>query len=399
MAKVRPVTANQSIERHLRLATFASAVLIGGFGGWAATTELSGAVLASGRVVVDANVKKVQHPIGGIVSEINVKNGQRVTKGEVLIVLDATIARSNLAVITKALDSRIVRQRRLEAERDGRESFSLPTELVKRLKENELAELLETELGYFRSRRSARDGLRAQLDERIAQFDEQIKGLTRLSEAHADSLSLIREELVGVEDLYAKKLVAITRVMLLKREEADIRGKHAQIIADIAKIRGQVSEGKLQSLQIDEELREEVTGTLREIQEKSAELTERRVTALDQLQRIEIRSPANGFVHELAIHTVGGVIDPSATLMVVVPEYDNLSIEVRIDGQDRDQIHVGQLAMLRMTSFNQRTTPELEGEVTTVAADLVEDMQTGMHYYPVRISLRAGEWSGLEGRF
>lgn len=389
--------ANQSIRGHLTAAAAASAILILGAGGWAATTQLSGAVLANGRVVVDTNVKRVQHSLGGIVSAVNVRNGQRVSKGEVLVSLDATVARANLAVITKALDALRIRQRRLEAERDGEATFELPPEVHHRLDEPEFAELMRTETGFFRSRSSVRAGLKAQLQERILQFEEQTRGLEEQAEAYSDTLALIAEELVGVEQLYEKRLVAVQRMMQLKREEADIRGKHAQSIAEIAKVKGQISEIRLQIIQIDEDLRAEVTGELREIQERAAELVERQAAALDQVNRIDIRSPVDGVVHQLVQHTVGGVVDPGATLMLVVPESDDLSIEVRIEGQDRDQIHVGQPAFVRMSAFDQRTTPELNGRVQTVAADLVEDGQS-LPYYPARIVLLPGEVDRLGGK-
>tara|TARA_R110002020_G_scaffold364263_4_gene576648 strand:+ start:41343 stop:42650 length:1308 start_codon:yes stop_codon:yes gene_type:complete len=389
IAKHSPM-ANRSIQRHLTLAAGAAAVLIFGAGGWAATTELSGAVLANGRVVVDTNVKRVQHPLGGVVSTIEVRNGQRVQYGQVLVTLDATLAKANLAVITKAMDALVIKQLRLEAERDGL-SFALPPNFENRLGDSEFAELLQTEMGFFKSRSNVRAGLRAQLEERILQMNEQAGGMVLQAEAYADTLQLITDELAGVEQLYEKRLVGVQRMMELKREEAENRGMHSQTLADIAKVKGQMSEIRLQILQIDEDLRAEATGELRQIQEKTAELVERRIAALDQVQRIDIRSPVDGVVHQLALHTLGGVIDPGETLMIIVPDSDDLSVEVRIEGQDIDQIHVGQPAFLRMSAFNQRTTPELEGVVKTVAADLVEDQKTGMHYYPARITLRPGE--------
>lgn len=395
MNKQQKKTANQSISRHLRIATLASAVLILGFGGWAATTELSGAVLASGLVVVDANVKKVQHPFGGVVGSINVRNGQHVRKGDILLSLDPTVARANLGVITKSLDALAIRQKRLEAERDGEERISLPSEFQLRLMEQDLASLLRTETGFFETRRKSRDGLRAQLRERVVQFEEQINGLKQQVNAYSDSIDLLQQELTGLEDLYSKKIVPVTRLMELKREEAEIRGTHAHALAEIAQTKGRISEAKLQATQIDEDLRAEVSGALSEIHEKTAELVERKVAALDQLKRVELRAPVTGTVHELSVHTVGGVIESSATLMLIVPESDELSIEVRIDAQDRDQIHVGQDAILRMTAFSQRTTPELKGAVRTIGADLVEDARTGMRYYPVRIALLSGETGRL----
>lgn len=398
MTRQKSSTATRSINRHLRIALAAATMLILGAGGWAATTEISGAVLASGIVVVEANVKKVQHPTGGVVGTINVRNGQRVGQGDVLLRLDPTIAAANLAVVTKGLDAVAIKQRRLEAERDGSDAILVPNQLLARLGEPDLASLLQTETRFFVSRRQARDGLRAQLGERITQFEQQIEGLRLQVEAHVDSLDLIRQELAGLEDLYAKKLVPLTRLMQLKRESAELRGKEAQARAEIAQSLGRIAEARLQILQIDEELRAEVSGALSELQEKASELAERKVAAADQLQRIDLRAPVSGIVHELAVHTVGGVIEASAILMLIVPDSDDLSIEARVEAQDRDQIHVGQSAVLRMTSFDQKTTPELNGEVRVIGADLVEDARTGAHYYPIRIGLLSGERSRLGGK-
>lgn len=398
MSSSHQSSANASILRHLTIAAVAAVTLAGGAGGWAATTELSGAVMANGRIVVDAHVKRVQHPIGGVVSTINVTNGQRVKQGEIVMSLDATIARANLAVITKSLDALQIRQNRLEAERDGRSTFGVPSHIAARLQEAEFSDLLRTETGFFTSRSSVRAGQRAQLEERVRQLEHQAEGLTLQSEAYRDSMELIGDELVGIEKLYEKRLVAVQRMMQLKREEADHRGKNAQTLADIAKVKGQVAEVRLQILQIDEELRAQVSGELREVQEKVAELVERRAAANDQVMRIDIRAPVNGLVHQLAQHTIGGVVDPSATLMVIVPDSDELSVEVRIEASDRDQVSVGQPAFLRMSAFDQRTTPELQGVVTVLAADLVEDQQTGMAYYPARIALLPGEIGHLGGK-
>jgi HlyD family secretion protein len=387
--------AQRSIGRHLRVALLAGGILLFGFGGWAATTEMSGAVLASGKVVVDANIKRVQHPVGGIVSAIYVRNGQRVALGDTLISLDPTVVAANLAVITKALDALQVRQRRLEAERDQRSVFTLADDLVARLEEPDLAALFATEQGFFNSRREARDGMKAQLGERIIQFGEQVTGLTHMVDAYTDTIELISSELTGAETLFEDQLVSLARVTQLKRDEADMRGRLAQTQAEIAKVRGQIAEVELQIHQVDVEMFEEVNGLLRELQEKSAELVERRTAALDQQARLQIRAPADGVVHELTAHTVGGVVEAGATVMFIVPTDGALTVEVRLEGQDRDQVYVGQNAFLRMTAFDQRTTPELAGVVTTVGADLVQDAQSGMQFYPVRIALLDGEMDKL----
>lgn len=395
---MKPTTGQSvdlSIRRHLRIGTAAAGFLVLGLGGWAFNTEISGAVLAPGSVVVDAHVKKVQHPTGGVIGEIHVRNGDRVKAGDVVIRLDQTVARANLAVVTTGIDALVVRKARLEAERDGANRITLPVRASRRSGDRSLADVLQSEVNLFKSRREAREGLKSQFQERLAQIQEQIEGLELQAVAKADEIKLIQDELVGVSDLYEKKLVPITRVMPLRREETSIRGEHGQLLAEIAQAKGRISETKLQLIQIDQDLRAEVTKELREVENQIAELSEREIKARDELGRIDIRAPYDGVVHELAVHTIGGVIGPGDPLMLIVPEKDDLSIEVRIAAQDRDQIYQGQLATLRLSAFNQRTTPEVKGTVSVVGADLVTDAQSRTQYYPARIAILPGELERL----
>jgi HlyD family secretion protein len=388
-------SANRSIDRHLRLASLSVALLVFGGGGWALTTELAGAVLATGLIVVDGNVKAVQHPVGGVVEAIAVMNGTQVRQGDVVLRLDDDVARADLALIDSALDALFVRRARLEAERDGQIELGPIAELARRVEGGDLVEMIASETRYFDSRTLARNGLKAQLDERIAQLREEIAGLRVQATAQEDAIALMHEELVGLEQLYAQRIVARTRLLELRREESQMRGTLGQLMAQIASLGGRVSETELQILQIDQELRSEVTKELRETNERIAELSQRRIGALDQLQRIDIRAPNDGVVHELAVHTIGGVIGAGDTLMLIVPGDGVLSVNVKVAAQDRDQLHLGQDALMRMTAFNQRTTPEIFGEVSVIGADLVEDPRTGLQYYPVKIRLLEDELARL----
>jgi HlyD family secretion protein len=387
--------ARHSIRRHTHVAFSAALLLVGGLGGWAVVTELAGAVVATGAVVVDSNVKKVQHPTGGVVGEIMVRDGDRVRAGEVVVRLDQTVAGANLAMVSKSLDELAARQARLEAERDGAERVMFPPALVQRLAERDHAGLLLGERGLFESRRVAREGQKSQLNERVAQLREQIEGLNLQAEAKADEIKLIQDELAGVEELWRKKLVPITRVTSLKREETRLKGERGQLISNVAQAKGRISETALQILQIDQDLRSEVSTELREVQAKIAELVERQVAAEDQLKRIDIRAPQDGIVHQSIVHTVGGVIAAGDPLMLIVPESDDLSIEVKVAPQDIDQLAPGQETLLRLSAFNQRTTPELKGRVSLIAADLVTDQRSGAQYYPVKIAFAENEQDRL----
>ncbi|WP_201864488.1 HlyD family type I secretion periplasmic adaptor subunit [Microvirga soli] len=387
---------DRSLHVHLLAGLSILALLGGGVGGWAATTELAGAVVAPGFVVVDSYSKKVQHPTGGVVGEIRVRDGDRVQAGEVVVRLDDTITRANLAVITKALDELAARQGRLEAERDGAPTISVRPELRDRSADREIARLIMGEHTLFKLRQEAREGLRAQLKERIGQLREQIAGLQEQTGAKADEIKLIQNELEGVRELWRKNLVPISRVTQLERESTRLKGERGQLIASIAQAKGRISETELQIIQIDQDLRSEVAKELGEIQAKNAELIEKRVAAEDHLKRIDIRAPQAGIVHQLSVHTVGGVVaaggDP---LMLIVPEADELAIEVKVAPQDIDQLTIGQEAVLRLSAFNRRTTPEIKGTVSRVAADLIQDQKAGTAYYTARIAVEHDEMTRL----
>lgn len=395
MPRERNASAAASIDRHLLVGLVTAGLLVFGAGGWAVTTELSGAVLASGTIVVDGHVKTVQHPLGGVVEEIAVRNGQLVRQGDIVMRLDDDLARADLGVVDNALDALTVRQARLEAERDGTTVLEMPLQVAERLDEPALDAMVRSETQYFDSRVQARNGLRAQLRERIAQHQEEIEGLTLQAEAQEESVGLVADELADLERLYAQKLITKNRVMVLRREAATMRGALGQLLAEIAATKGRVSETELQIIQIDQDMRNEVNKELRENAEKIAELQQRRIAALDQLKRINIRAPHDGVVHELAVHTVGGVIAAGDPVMLIVPEEELLVVEAKVAAQDRDQLHVGQTALLRMSAFNQRTTPELQGEVSVIGADLVEDERSGFQYYRVRMKLMPGEQDRL----
>ncbi len=383
----------------LRRSAILGLSLIGLFGGtiglWAATSTLSGAVVAGGQFMVDTNVKKVQHPTGGVVGELKVREGDRVAEGDLLIRLDETVTRANLQMITKQLDELAARQARLEAERDGRASLDWPAELTGRREDPGVVKLMASERTLFEARRSAREGQKSQLRKRVAQLQDEIVGLKAQQVAKAREAAIIENELKGVRELYQKNLVQLTRLSALEREAASLEGQRGQLIAGVAQAEGRIAETALQIIQIDEETRAEVMKELREIQGRVAEYTERRVAAEDQLKRVEIRSPSAGFVHQLAVHTVGGVISPAEPAMLIVPANESLKLIAKVMPQDIDQLSVGQPATVRVHASNQRTTPELNGTVARISADVTHEQQTGLSYYTISVALPAAEVARL----
>lgn len=382
--------------RRLMIAGGAGIVLFAGtVGVWAVTTTLSGAVVASGQFVVDGNVKKVQHLVGGIVGELRVREGDKVEQDQVLIRLDDTVTRANLQIIAKQLDEFAVRRARLQAERDRKVMIVTAPELIARQKEPEVVELIAAEQSLFEARRSARDGQKAQLFKRVSQLRDEITGLRAQQVARDRQAELIAEELEGVRSLYEKNLVALNRKTSLEREAANLDGRKGQLIAAVAQAEGRIAEIELQIIQIDEVLREEVVKELREIQSKTTELTERRVAAEDQLKRVEIRAPSAGFVHQLAVHTVGGVVSPAEPTMLIVPAEDSLQLEAKVNPPDIDQIALGRGTKIKLHAFNQRITPELVGTVSRISADTTRDQQTGTTFYTIRVMIPAEEYARI----
>jgi HlyD family secretion protein len=393
-----PFSARRSIARHLLAGVALVGILAGGVGGWASTTEISGAVIAPGTLVVDTNVKKVQHPTGGIVGELRVKDGDHVKANDILVRLDDTQTRANLAIVTKALDELAARQARETAERDGAAEISFPAELLRRRSTDPtVANLVDGEQRLFAIRRFAREGQKSQLRERVGQIKEEIQGLTDQAAAKRMEIQLIGKELEGVRDLYAKNLIQLPRLTALERDAARIGGERGQLTAQIAQAKGKMTETELQILQLDQDLRSEVAKDLAEIRGKTSEYEEKKISADDQLKRIDIRSPQNGVVHQMSVHTIGGLVTPSEPVMLIVPEAEALTVEVKVQPQDIDHVRLGQAAVLRFSAFNQRTTPEINGVVTRVSADVTQDPKTGASYYTARVGLPEGELGRLAG--
>jgi HlyD family secretion protein len=380
-------TARRSIRRHEIAGMVLVIILALGVGGWAGTVELSGAIIAHGAIVVDSNIKKVQHPTGGVVGELLVRDGDHVKLGDVLVRLDQTVTRANLAIVINGLTELEARKARLESERDALDNVAFPADLLKRAGDPDVAEVLNSERKLFDLRRSARIGQKEQLRSRIAQLNEEIGGLHAQRESKEKQIGIVKGELESVTELWKRNLVQISKLTELQREEARLEGESAQLVAQAAEVGGKVAETQLQIIQIDRDLSSEVAKETREIDGKIGEFVERKVAAEDQLKRVEIRAPQDGIVFQSNVHTVGGVITAGETIMLIVPEADKLAVEAKVNPQDIDQLQIGQNAMLRMSASNQRTTPEITGNITRISADTTTDQRTAQSYYTIRISL------------
>lgn len=399
-SKARSVVSDpwRSLRRLTFVGTALIAVLAGTVGLWAATAPLASAVIANGRVVVESNVRKIQHPTGGVVARIYVRDGDHVKAGDLLLRLDDTNARATLALIETELHRLWIRKARLEAERSGQESFSLPPALAPLADAKDVKEAMRSETQLFRSRQDSNKGQILQLRERIDQSKREIEGVAAQLAAKARQKELTDEELGGVEKLYRQNLVAMSRLTGLQRDEARLLGEEGNLTAETARIRGRIAETQLQILQVDQDMRRNVSEESRDVEGKIADLSERRVAAADVLNRIEIRAPQAGVVLQNSVHTIGGVVGPGEQIMLIVPEQDGLVVEARIDPTMIDRVQVGQDVLVRFPAFDAATTPTLHGHLQTIGADLTTDPATNTSFYTARVRLDHGEVARLDGK-
>ena len=380
-----PLRWGSGLQRRLFASLAVSAVLVLGVGGWAALAHLSGAVIAPGLVVVKGSSKKVQHPTGGVIGDIRVRDGDRVAVGDVLLRLDDTQTRAALGVVQSQLTEFTGRKARLSAQRDGRQGIAFPDGFA--ASGIEAQRVAEGEQRLFEALRDTANGQKSQLRERVGQYKQEIEGLSVQRDAKRQEIELVEEELARVGDMSKRQLVPITRLLTIKREAIRVKAEYGALLAQIARAEGQVSETGLQILTIDQGIRSDAQKELREIEARVAELSERKIAAEDQLRRVDMRAPHDGIVHELAVHTVGAVIAPGETVMTIVPSGEVLEVEIKIAPADIDQVAAGQQAMLRFSAFNQRTTAEVAGKVARVSADLTHDPKLSTSYYVGQIEV------------
>ena len=395
MSGIQKQDARSSIRLHLIIGLAVVLVLAGGLGGWASTAEISGALIAPGSVVVDSNVKKVQHPTGGVVGELLARDGDIVKAGDVVVRLDDTVTKASLAIVTKNLDGLLARAARLQAEQQGLDKIVFPEALRDRAKDPDAKNIIVSEAKLFEVRTTGRTGQKAQLRERITQLNEEIGGLMAQEKAKDQEIALVEKELAGVRTLYDQHLVQISRLTVLERDAARLNGERAQFIAQRAQAKGKITETELQIIQVDKDLVSDVSKDLRETNDKIGEFVERKVTAEDQLRRTDIRAPQDGMVEQSTVHTVGGVIQAGDAIMMIVPQADDLQVEAKVNPQDIDKLQIGQKTLLRLSAFNQRTTPELNGVVSRVSPDVTTDQRTGQSYYTIRVSMPPEEIARL----
>ncbi|ABI93423.1 HlyD family type I secretion periplasmic adaptor subunit (plasmid) [Roseobacter denitrificans] len=370
--------------------------LLGGVGFWAGTTLINGAVIAQGQAVVRGNAKQVQHLDGGIVADILVQDGDGVQAGDVLIRLDPTLVRMNLDVTRQRLADALTQQARLRAEQQGLGTLTfvypdLPFEMP------DMAANEAGQRAIFTARAAVQTGGRDQLAEAFRQFENQIEGLTSQMEAISAQIGFVSKDLDNMQVLVERNLARQSQLNDLNRTRADLEGRRAALASDIAQLSNARREAEIQTLQSERSFQESVVTDLRTITSQVDELILDIVTRAAQLDRINIRAPAAGIVHELQISTVGGVIDPGQVIAEIIPQDQALDFELRVQPQDIDQVYIGQEAETLIAAFDVNETPKLIGSVARISPNAIVDPQTGQSYYLINLTVPAEEIARLGG--
>ncbi|WP_417207533.1 HlyD family type I secretion periplasmic adaptor subunit [Antarctobacter sp.] len=368
------------------------AILVGGFGTWAATTNISGAIVASGSIEVDQNRQIVQHPDGGVVAEILVDEGDTVAIGQPLIRLDPTLLLSELTIIEGQLFEIMSRRARLQAERDGKDEIVFAEEVLQRtLADAEVAELVEGQRNLFFARRDSIESEIGQLRKRSDQITDQVIGIDAQQTALTRQSDLIKQELVGKEELQRQGLVRAPEILALQREEARLAGSVGELKAQKAQAEGKITEIDIQILGLETRRREEAITTLRDLQFQERELAEQRRAIKERLSRMVITAPVSGIIYGLTIFTPRSVIRPADPVLYIVPQDRPLVIAAQVEPIHIDKLFVDQEVSLRFSSLDQRQTPELFGSVVQISADAFEDQNSRVRYYRAEIVLNEGE--------
>jgi HlyD family secretion protein len=392
---MKTINTDKSI-RSTQILGFASfAVMLGLFGAWTEFASLNGAVIAPATIVAESYSKKVQHREGGNVSRILIKDGDSVTEGQELVLLDPTEIKSELGIVQNQLNELYIKKARLTAQRDGTETFDLPIDLKAFANDAGVTEILSGQRHLLESTLQGVTSKKDQLKQQMGQIKDQIGGVVAQINSDKRQMVLITSELQSLRSLQKQGLVPVSRVSAMEREAARLDGEQGQLVASKASAEAKMSETKLQIIQVDEDLRNMSLTDLRDVDSKIGELEQRKLSASARLSRMSIKAPISGTIYQLAVHTEGGVVAPGETLMMIVPKGDDLVLQAQVTPNDIDNVHTGQTAKIKFNAFNTRTTMDINAEVSQVAADTTRVDAQSAPFYLIRLTINADELAKL----
>jgi HlyD family type I secretion membrane fusion protein len=369
---------------------------LGSFAAWASLASISSAIVAAGTLKVPTSRKTVQTANGGVVRELAVSNGETVDVGDVLVRLDDTMARSSLDILQSNYDQLRATVARLHAEREGADTITFAHDLLARADTTSVADILAGQRALFKARKASTDGQVSMTRERIGRLEEEIVGLESQSSAKAEQIEIIKREHADLKDLLKKGLVPRQRVLALEREILRLRGEKGEHDAGVARARRQIAETELEILQLTKNFEQQVSDALGEKETEMFALAERVASARHTLEQQVIRATETGIVVGLDVHTIGGVVQPGATLLEIVPGAEKLVVEARIRPVDIDNVTVGQEAEIVFSAFARRQVPKMAGHVVYVSADVLSDPRTGAAYYVAQVSVAPDDLSALK---
>lgn len=371
-------------------------VLVGGFGTWAVKTNISGAIIANGRIEVDQNRQVVQHPDGGVVADIQVDEGDMVEQGQILIRLDSKLLTSKLLIAEGQLYELMARRGRLSAERDDASELMFDDVLLQAAaRRTDVADLIDGQRRLFHARRESIARETEQLEKRRGQIGNQIDGIGAQKKSMSRQIQLIQKELISQQTLLDKGLAQASTVLALQRTTANLDGTLGELIANEAEAEGKITEIDIEILKLGSKRREEAISRLRDLQYRELELAEQRRSLIEQLDRLDISAPVSGIVYGLQVHTLRSVIQSADPVLYLVPQDRPLVIAARVEINHIDKVFVGQSVTLRFSALDQRLTPELFGTVMQVSADAFEDANSQDSYYRIEVALNDGEMDKL----
>ena len=383
------------LTKILRRSKFAIFLLCAGFGGALTLVPISGAVIAGGEVAIASGVKKIAHPVGGVISAIEVSNGDRVKKDEILLRFDTNVSAAGAAMTVESIDQLLAREARLRAERDGLRSIPFPESLTTRLSEKEVSRIIDEERRSFTINRQAISSQRQTISQQINQAGHSINGYQVQADVYRRQEALIAEERDANDKLWEKGYTTLQRRNELHRAAEGVRGNVASAETSEAQTRARIAELQERIYLLEDNARKAAGEELAEVQTRLISLRQSNIVAQDTNSRNLVRAPSDGVIDKLAFSTVGGVVPAGETIMEIVPDNDMLIVTARVSPKDVDQLLTGKDVMLRFSAFEMQTTPEIMGTLSKIGADRTTDAQLGVAYYPVEVSISKQQISKL----